>query len=278
MVLSLVASAAWGLSDFAGGLFSRRLPVPSVLLVIEVGGLLTATTVVLVTGDAFPDSRHVLFALGAGFAGISGLALFFTALSMGTMSVVAPLSATGAIVPVAVGVATGDTISLLLGLGVVATLVGVALAGREADDPARVAADDRRAIVLALVAAVGFGTFFTLYDVAADASLGWTILLARLPAIPLVGLVVWRRRLPLPKGQDLRRLVGAAQLDCIATSLYAVAITRGALSVVAVVGSLYPVATVLLARFVLGERLQRVQAIGVTAAMVGVALISVGSA
>jgi drug/metabolite transporter (DMT)-like permease len=278
VVLSLVASAAWGFSDFFGGLFSRRLPMPSVLLVIEVGGLLTAGTVLLVSGDAFPDTRHALTALVAGLVGITGLAVFFTALSVGTMSIVAPLSATGAIVPVAVGVATGDRLTAVIVTGLVLTLLGIVLAGREADDPDRDRAGDRKAIALSLVAALCFGTFFVAYDSAADGSLAWAIVLARLPAIPLVGLVVWRRRLELPRGQDLVRLVGAAQLDCIATSLYAVAITRGALSVVAVVGSLYPVTTVLLARFVLGERLQRVQAAGVTAALFGVALISLGSA
>ncbi len=278
VLLSLIAATAWGVADFFGGLFSRRLPMMSVLFVIEVGGLLAAGTIVIVSADAFPDARHAIIGLAAGLAGITGLALFYTALSIGTMSIVAPLSATGAIVPVVVGVATGDRLTTLVSTGLVLVLLGVILAGREADDPDRAAsASDRRAILLALGAALGFGTFFVAYDTAADASLGWAILLARLPAIPLVGLVVWRRGLALPRGPDLVRLVGVAQLDCIATSLYAVAITRGALSVVAVVGSLYPVATVLLARAVLGERLRRVQAAGVITALLGVILVSVGS-
>jgi drug/metabolite transporter (DMT)-like permease len=278
VLLSLVASAAWGFSDFFGGLFSRRMPMPSVLFVIEVGGLLTAGTILIVSGDAFPDGRHALTALAAGLVGITGLGIFFHALTLGTMSIVAPLSATGAIVPVAVGVATGDRLTAVVAAGLALTLVGIALAGREAEDAARDAGDDRKAIALAIVAALCFGTFFVAYDTAADASVPWAIVLARLPAIPLVGLIVWRRRMPLPRGRDLLKLTGAAQLDCMATSLYAVAITKGALSVVAVIGSLYPVTTVLLARFVLGERLQRVQAAGVTAALLGVALISVGSA
>lgn len=278
VLLSLVASAAWGCSDFVGGLFSRRLPMPSVLFVVEVGGLLTAGTILLVSGDAFPDGYHALVALAAGLVGIAGLAIFFTALTLGTMSIVAPLSATGALVPVAVGVATGDEITAIVSAGLALTLVGIVLAGREADDDERDARDDRKAIVLAIIAALCFGTFFVAYDTAADASVPWAIVLARLPAIPLVGLVVWRRRMPLPRGQDLVRLTAAAQLDCVATSLYAVAITKGALSIVGVIGSLYPVTTVLLARFVLGERLQRVQAAGVAAALLGVALVSVGSA
>jgi drug/metabolite transporter (DMT)-like permease len=279
VVVSLIASVAWGLSDFVGGLFSRRWPAMSVLLVIEAGGLITAIAIVAGSGDAFPDIRHALIAVAAGLAGVSALALFYTALSLGTMSIVAPLSATGALVPVVVGVATGDRLTALIVTGLVLALVGVMLAGREADsgEPGDAAAR-RRSIVLALGAAVGFGMFFVLYDTAADASLGWAILLTRVPAIPVVALIVWRRGMAIPRGGDLLRLVGAAQLDCAATSLYAVAITRGALSIVAVIGSLYPVATVILARVVLGERLQRVQAAGVLVALLGVALVSVGSA
>lgn len=278
VLLSLAASVAWGVSDFFGGLFSRRWPALSVLLVIEAGGLLAAVTIVVVAGDAFPDTRHVLLAAGAGLAGVSALGLFFTALSAGTMSVVAPISATGAIVPVLVGILTGDELTVLIATGFVLALAGVMLAGREQEvaDQATTAAG-RRVILLALGAALGFGTFFVLYDAAADASLSWAILLSRIPAVPLVALVVWRRGLPVPRGADLVRLVGIAQLDCLATSLYAVAITRGALSVVAVIGSLYPVATVLLARLVLGERLRRVQAAGVVTALVGVVLVGIGS-
>ncbi len=280
ILVSLAASAAWGVSDFFGGLFSRRIPALSVLLVIEVGGLLTAVTIAAVAADPLPDIRHVLLAFAAGLAGVTGLALFFSALAVGTMSIVAPISATGATVPVVVGLATGDTVSVAIGIGLALVLFGVALAGREADDPAvgDGSRSGRRAVLLALGGALGFGTFFVIYDVAADASVAWAILLSRLPALPVIGLIVRRRGLAVPRGRDLARLAGIAQLDCIATALYAVALTRGALSVVAVVGSMYPVATVLLARTMLGERLRTVQALGVAAALLGVALVSAGSA
>lgn len=280
MLVALAASAAWGVSDFCGGLFSRRVPMMSVLLIIEAAGLVTAVTIVALVGDPLPDTRHVLLAFGAGLAGVTGLGLFYSALAVGTMSIVAPISATGAVVPVVVGIATGDAVSVAIGLGLVLVLGGVALAGREADDPghARATGSGRRAVALALAGALGFGTFFVIYDVAADASVAWAILLSRLPAVPVIALIVRARGLAVPRGADLRRLAGVAQLDCLATALYAVAITRGALSVVAVVGSMYPVATVLLARTVLGERLRTVQAVGVFTALLGVALVSAGSA
>lgn len=280
VLVALAASAAWGVSDFFGGLFSRRIPMMSVLLVIEAAGLLTAVTIVVAVGDPLPDTRHVLLAFAAGLAGVTGLALFYSALAVGTMSVVAPISATGAVVPVVVGLATGDPVSVALGLGLALVLCGVALAGRERDDPgqARAPGAGRRAVLLALGGALGLGTFFVIYDVAADASVAWAILLSRLPAIPVIALIVRARGLAVPRGADLRRLSGVAQLDCLATALYAVAITRGALSVVAVVGSMYPVVTVLLARSMLGERLRTVQAVGVVTALLGVALVATGSA
>ncbi|UTI64850.1 EamA family transporter [Paraconexibacter antarcticus] len=278
VLLSLLASASWGAADFCGGFFSRRWPSLSVLLVIEAGGLITATTIVVLANDPFPDARHALTGVAAGVAGVTALALFYRALSIGTMSIVAPISATGAAVPVAVGVATGDELTALIVVGLVLAFAGVVLAGREAapDNPA--AAGTRLVVGLSLAAALGFGLFFTLYDTAADGSSAWAILLSRLPAVPVVALLVRRRGLAVPRGADLYRLVGVAQLDCAATSLYALAITRGALSIVAVVGSLYPVMTVLLARVVLRERVRRVQAVGVVVAFVGVALVSLGSA
>ncbi len=277
--LALLASVSWGTADFCGGLFSRRWPPLSVLLVIETAGLLAAGLIVAFSWDAFPDATHTAYALGAGLAGVTGLALLYTALATGAMSVVAPISATGAIVPVAVGIVSGDPLTVLIGGGLVLALVGVMLAGQESAGPdAGGAVVNRRVVVLALGAALCFGTFFALYDSAADDSVSWAILLARAPAIPLLGAIVWRRGLAVPRGADLVRLVPVAQLDCIATALYAVAVTRGALSVVAVIGSLYPVATVLLARLVLAERLRLIQAAGVAIAFVGVALVSLGSA
>lgn len=275
VLIALAASATWGVSDFFGGFFSRRWPALSVLLVVEAAGLLAAATIVVLSGDAFPDTRHALMAVAAGLAGGTGLALFYTGLAIGTMSIVAPISATGAVVPVVVGLATGDELTALIGAGLAFALVGVVLAGREDEDGGGAT---RGVVLLALGSALGFGTFFTCIDVAADASTGWALLLGRLPPIPIVALLVRRQGLAMPSGTDLKRLLAVAQLDCIATALYALAITRGALSIVAVVGSLYPVTTVLLARVLVGERLRAVQATGVVLAFAGVALVSLGSA
>lgn len=278
IAIAFAASCSWGLSDFLGGIFSRRWPVPSVLLYIEGAGLVTLLLVVAVVAPPFPGTSALLWALAAGSAGVLALGLFYRALAIGSMSVVAPIAATGAIIPVAVGIAGGDRVTFLIGAGLLVTLVGILLASREAEQEAERSAVMRRSVFLALGAAVGFGLFFVGYDRAADGGVLWAATIARCAAVPLVGLAVLVARSRLPRGRDALALCGAAQLDSASTALYALAATKADLAVVAVVGSLYPVVTVVLARVVLGERLRAVQGVGVVAALTGVVMVSLGSA
>jgi len=202
----------------------------------------------------------------------------YRALAIGTMGVVAPISATGVALPVVVGVATGDRLSLVVSVGLALAVAGVLLASREQHDDAERASAGRLSILLALAAATGFGTYFVLADQAADASVLWLLLLARLVVVPVLAVLVLaggRARAPLRR-DDAAGLAVAGTLDVGATALFALATTRGALSIVAVVGALYPVATVLLARVLLNERLQPAQVAGVAAAFAGVALIVAG--
>jgi drug/metabolite transporter (DMT)-like permease len=276
IALALAASCCWGIADFAGGLKSRHLPVPLVLLVVEGTGALAVALVIAATHEPLPDTRAVVFSLLAGIGGVMGLAGFYRALAIGTMSIVAPISATGVALPVIVGIATGDRLSTVVSAGLVVTVAGVVLASREQNADAGGAAADRLSIGLALMAAVGFGTYFALADVAADGSVLWLLLLARIAVLPVMAGAVLIARPPLPRRGDLVTLAGAGLLDITATGLYGVANTKGALSIVSVVGALYPVTTVLLARLVLSERLHPIQAAGVAAAFAGVALIVAG--
>lgn len=271
---ALAASACWGTADFVGGITSRRLSALAVLLTIEGSGLVLIAAVVIATGEPLPGGRDLALSLLAGVAGISALGAFYRALAIGTMSIVAPISATGAVLPVVVGIATGDRLTVVLGAGLVLTLAGVVLASREEDQGHA----SRASIGLALLAALGFGSFFIVYDAASDASVLWAMLCIRIVALPLVGGLVLVRGVGLPRGRDLVVLGGAGVLDLSATGLYALANRQGALSVVAVVGSLYPVATVLLAQAVLSERVSRLQAGGVAMAFAGVAAVTLASA
>jgi drug/metabolite transporter (DMT)-like permease len=276
VLLALAASCCWGVADFTGGLQSRRVPVPVVLALVEGTGLVLTTVVVVAAGEPFPGTRAVVLSLVAGVAGVLALGCFYRALSIGTMSIVAPISATGVALPVIVGVATGDELSALVSAGLAVTVVGVILASREAHEDEGRAAAGRLSIALALIAAVGFGSYFVLSDAAVDDSVWWFLVLSRVIPLPvLVGLALLTR-MSRPQPSSALVLAVAGSLDCAATALYGVANTKGALSIVAVVGSLYPVATVVLARIVLGERIRPVQRVGVLAALTGVAMIAGG--
>jgi drug/metabolite transporter (DMT)-like permease len=276
VLLSLAASCCWGVADFVGGMQSKRVAIPVVLAIVDGTGLVLVLIVTAAAGEPLPEGRAVVLALVGGVAGVLALGCFYRALSIGTMSIVAPISATGVALPVIVGVATGDDLSVLVSAGLAVTVVGVILASREAHDDEGRAAARRLSIGLALLAAVGFGSYFVLSDAAADDSVLWFLVLSRVIPVPLLIAVALWRRMPRPAAGSTLALAAGGTLDCSATALYALANTKGALSIVAVVGSLYPVATVVLARVVLGERIRPVQRLGVAAALAGVAMIAGG--
>jgi drug/metabolite transporter (DMT)-like permease len=276
VLLSLAASSCWGVADFLGGLQSKRVPVAMVLCLVEGTGLAGVLVVIAATGEPFPDLRAAILAMVAGVAGVIALGCFYQALSIGTMSIVAPISATGVTLPVVVGIATGDRLSSVVAAGLGVTVLGVVLASREHHDDAQRTAAGKLSVGLALVAALGFGSYFVLSDSAADDSVLWLLVLSRIIPVPALAAFAWARGMRPPPGRTALVLVAAGTLDCGATALYAVANTKGALSIVSVVGSLYPVMTLILARAVLGERIRRVQQVGVAAALAGVAMIAAG--
>jgi drug/metabolite transporter (DMT)-like permease len=277
VVLALCAAASWGLADFLAGLASRRLSVPLVLLLVEAGGLLVVLAVTLVSGEPFFDDRaDVLSAIGAGLSGVLGLGCFYRALAIGTMSVVAPISAAGVALPVVVGVVTGDRPSAIAAIGIVAIVAGVVLASREHHESDEAAAAGRASIALALLSAVGFGGFFALSDPPADASVLWTLVLARSAPIPFVVAIALAQRPALPGPRFALALCAVGTIDLMATGLIALANTQGDLSVVSVLGGMYPVATVLLAAAILHERLRPPQLAGVVLALGGVAAVAAG--
>jgi drug/metabolite transporter (DMT)-like permease len=275
VTLAIIAAACWGLSDFLGGLTTRRVPVVQVLLVIETAGLAATLTVLAITGEALDfHCADAVSAAAAGLSGVLGLACFYRALAIGTMSVVAPISAAGVVLPVVVGVATGDRPSLLAGAGLVVIVVGVALASRERHEDAAAVSASRQSVVLALIAALGFGGFFVLSDGPADVSVLWTLALVRVAPIPFLAAIVAVRRPRWPSRRLVLAIAGIGTIDLVATGLIALANTKGELSIVAVVGSMYPVATVVLAAGFLHERLRGDQLVGIVLALVGVVAVA----
>ncbi len=278
LALALGASVCWGASDFVGGMQARRIAVLAVLLVSQGVGLIVIALVVAARGLNPPALVHLLPAAAAGFGGAFALAGFYWALAIGTMSIVAPISSTGAIVPVVVGIATGGRPAPVQLVGIASAIVGVVLVSREqgpgVESPSRAS---RASIALALVAALGFGGYLIGARATAHYSIAWSLLAAHVTAVGAMALLVAAARVPVGGVRGaLGPLAVVGLLDLLASGLFATASRHGLLSVVAVGSSLYPLMTVALARIVLGERVRRLQEVGIAAAVAGVAMIAAG--
>jgi drug/metabolite transporter (DMT)-like permease len=276
VLLALAASLTWGFADFGAGIVARRLPAFVVAGVVESAGLVVSAAVVLALHESPPSARQFAWAAFAGVVGVVGLAAFYRALSVGAMGIIGPITATAAIVPVAYGLARGERPSTLQDAGVALAIVGVVAASLE-----RVPDRRRRrfgpGVGLALAAALCFGWALVGLSRAAPGGTAWSVFTMRAAAVPLVLGVVLVSKPPLrASARALGLLVVVGLGDTFATLLYSIATTRGLLSVVAVLASLYPIVIVVLARVLLTERVARAQLGGVVVALAGVALISAG--
>jgi drug/metabolite transporter (DMT)-like permease len=278
IALGFGAALFWGLADFLGGLRTRRLTLGLVLLVSQLCGLAAIAVVVAAGNLEIPPGGDLAPAVIAGICQLAGIAALYRALAIGTMSVISPISASGAAaLPVIVGVAAGERPGALQVAGMAAAFAGVALATRTDGDEAG-GGSPRQALALSAIAALGFGGFYVGMDAAADSAdpLG-ALLIARAAAgAALVTLLVVVRPRLGGEASDLPALALIGLLDVGANACFALGTEAGLLSVVAVLASLYPVGTVVLARALLGERLAAIQAIGITIALAGVALIAAG--
>lgn len=278
VALALGAAVAWGTGDFLGGLASRRTHVLAVLLVSQAVGLAGLALWLLVVHDTPPGAVGLLAAVGAGVAGALGLACLYRGMAIGAMGVVAPISAASPLVPLAFDVARGTPPSILQLLGIALALAGIALVARE---PGRLGRRASAGVGLAVLAALGFGLFFVGLDVAADESVVWATFVARAAAVVAVAtaaaVAVRGRGLSiLAIRPHLRLVVAVGLFDTGANVLLATATTHGLVSVVALLGSLYPVTTILLARLLLHERLSASRRAGAVAALAGAALVAAG--
>lgn len=269
---ALGASVAWGVADFLGGLKSRTVPLLVVLLVAQVVGLTAVALAVAAAGNA-PPGPSVLWGALAGLAGILGLASFYHGMAVGSISVVAPIAALAAVVPVVFGIATGDEVSGVQVAGFALALGGVALASFERHEAGevRVAAG----VPWAIAAVIGFGGYYVPMHAAAGEDFLWAALVFR-ASFTLYALVAWlvlRPPLQAARG-SLAAIALIGVLDTAGNVLFAAASSRGEVSIVSVLATLYPVTTVALAAIVLSERIQRLQLAGVASALAGVVLIS----
>jgi drug/metabolite transporter (DMT)-like permease len=275
-LLALLASLLWGTADFLGGTAARRLPVSSVVGVSQLVALLGLVPVAVLSGALDEPRDYLAPSIAAGVVGPLALAAFYRALSVGTMGVVAPVAALGVVVPVAAGLVGGESPSGLQLGGIGAAVVGVVLASGP-----ELGGGGGRPLLLAGLSALGFGTVFVLLAQGAgdDESLGavvMTLLTMRLVTVLLLtGLLLATRRSELEvRRADLPVLVVVGAFDVGANAAFAVASQSDLISVTAVLASLYPVVTVLLARQLHGERLVGPQLPGVVLALAGVVLLA----
>ena len=276
ILLSLLTAASFGTGDFLGGLAGKRMRVVQVVVVSHLVGLVGITIASLLLAERFVAGDLVWGALGGSAGGI-GIALLYRGLARGPMGVIAPLTAiTSAAVPSLWGVfVAGERLGGVAWIGVALALAAIGLVSWSPGDGARLTA---QAVLEALLAGAGFGLMFVALDQTAAESAPWPIVGARLfTSSILVAVFLLRRERIIPADPgDRRLLLGAGLIDTGPNALFLYANEEGALTIVAVLSSLYPVATVLLARVVLAERLTRPQQLGFAAAMVATALIASG--
>lgn len=270
-LLGLGSAASWGAGDFCGGLAARRAPLAGVLAIGYATGVALVAAAAVLTGEARPAAAALGWAAAAGAAGTAGLAALYRGLAVGRMAVVAPVSAVlSAALPVAVGALAEGAPPAAKLAGFALALAGIWLVARTGEGGA-----DRQGLALALVAGCGFGGFLALMHHAAAAGPFWPLTAARSTSLLLVLAAAALRRgavAPAPAALPLVVLSGA--LDAGGNALFVLAGRAGRLDVAAVLSSLYPAATLLLAALLLRERVSRWQGAGIAAVLGAIALIA----
>jgi drug/metabolite transporter (DMT)-like permease len=291
VVLGLLVALTYGSGDFFGGIAAARTRPTSVVFgsfAISGACLIVVTAGwALVGGLPSPDGNDVWLGVAAGCVGPVAVGLLYRGLAIGRMSVVAPITAVvAAVVPFGWGLSQGERPSTTALVGVAVALVAVALisgAPTHPDDLTTQGGTSPALLATAVASGFGFGVIFILFGSVGDGAGLWPILWARATAVTalVVVLVGWHRSRGgaarpwlVPNAGSWGPVAGAGVLDVTANALYLAGTQRGLLSLVAVLSSLYPAATVVLARVFLGERLHRVQVVGLALAAAGVAAIA----
>jgi uncharacterized membrane protein len=277
VALALASAAFYGAADFLGGIAARHAASVVVTFLAQGAGLVLLGLLLPVLPSSSPVTSDYLWGAASGVAGSVGVALLYRALAIGTMSIVAPITAVcAAAVPVFVALALGERPGPLAGVGIALTAVAITLLTR-GESNERVSAGRRWAKTsagMALISGVAVGLFFLFLAQTSDDAGLWPLVVGRSVSVPLFGAMVMTGGHALRlKPAVVRTAAGCGIVDMLANALYLIATRYGPLSLVATLASLYPASTVLLARVTLGERLTRSQALGVVCALAAVVLI-----
>jgi drug/metabolite transporter (DMT)-like permease len=278
VLLALASALAYGLSDFVGGLVARRTSAWSVAVV----GSLTAATCTAVLAAFAPGDPSAADLAWAGLAGIgsgAGAGFLYRGFAAGRMGVVAPVSAVGAaVVPLLVGVVSGERPVALAWVGIAAALPGIWLVSREpVPEDAEHHSATAAGVVDGLLAGLGFGMLFAALGQIPDSAGLWPLALTQLLSVPTVVVIAGLMREPwLPRHQAAWNAVWCGLLSTVATATFLLATQRGFLTISGVLASLYPAFTILLAAMLLKEHIHRAQAIGLVLCGGAVALVAAG--
>jgi drug/metabolite transporter (DMT)-like permease len=283
-LLAIASAVFYGAADFTGGLATRRSGAIPVVLFSQASGLVLLALIMPLLPHGSPTLPDLLWGAGAGLTGGIGVALLYRALAIGTMAVVAPTTAICAVtILVVISVLLGERPVPLALAGIIVGIVSIVLVShqRPVAQPADVKSGSPRrlppGVGTALASGVAIGLFFlTLARTGSDAGM-WPLLVARLVSVTLFAVIALagRHSLRVPARVAALVIMGGV-IDMLANALYMLAARQGPLSIVVTLSSLYPASTVLLARVLLGERLDRWQVIGVGSALTAVVLIVSG--
>lgn len=276
-LLALLSSVLWGAADFYGGKLSKKYQALAVTAVSQAFGLLTGISIILIGSSWLrPElSWDNFFISGvlAGLFGFVGLIAFYSGLATGRMGVVSPIAALSVLIPLTIAFITGEKPNSTQIVGMSIALVGaVCASGPEVKGGVAI-----KPIVLAVVAAIGFGLAVTFIAKGSESSAIMTMTTMRFTTF-IIALFLFAKYRTFGgfTRKDMPLLIGIGAADFIANLLLGVATTKGLVSLAVVLGSLFPIVTALLAFKLLHERLHKVQYIGIIFAIMGVAVISIG--
>lgn len=273
-LLALASSLSWGTADFIGGQFSKRYPAFFVVGISQAFGLALMLIIATASGSWGQPTTWLPWAVLASVSGFTGLGLFYAAMATGAVGVVSPITALGGLGPIILGLLQGDQPTWVQYLGLVAALIGVVLAS----GPELSGDTGARPVLLAIAATVLFGICLMSIAVGSRESVIMTMTGMRICTVTVLGVIgllalLSGRRQCIRDLRDVGAIAAVGVLDVSANLFYGIATTSGVLALVSVLGSIYPVVTVLLAWRFLGERLKRIQYVGVVLALGGVAAV-----
>jgi drug/metabolite transporter (DMT)-like permease len=272
-LLALLSSFTWGTADFLGGILSKRRNAIAVIGGSQPFGLIAITIVALAFNKFWFNEQIIIYGIFAGLIGMLALMAYYQALATGSMGIVAPIGSLGVLVPLVYAYLDGDKPTTMQNIGIVAAIIGVVLAS----GPEFRGGTKSAPILLALGAAVFFGFVVLFMAKGGQINAPATVVVMRVSQVSvMLTLALVLRTLGGLKREDVPLLAATGSMDAIANVFFTTAASIGMLSIVSVLGSLFPIATGILAWWFLKERLILIQYIGIVVTMAGVVAITSG--